>query len=102
MDFSLPPTLITAIAREDAVDDHDVEVHVEVEAAAESLHEGNRRELGVAQCDRARPHAVAIAERGRERTNECREELRVERRTGAPCTRTRRGDRGRTRRSVPA
>jgi len=46
------------ITREDAVDDHDMKVDVEVEAAPESLHEGDRTELRRGEPDAQRPPAV--------------------------------------------
>ncbi len=56
-----------------------MEVDVQVEAAAEALHERDGRELGVVERDRTSPLAVALAKRAREGAKHFREEARIER-----------------------
>src|SRR5450432_4112541 len=58
------------IAREHAVDDDDVEMHVQVEAAAESLNERNRTNFCVVDADASRPTSMVLGECARKAAND--------------------------------
>ena len=77
------------LSREDAVYHDDVEVDVEVEAAAETLDEGDGGELGFFERDGASPHAVTLSERAGECADDLRQEVRVVRSAGADVERKR-------------
>ena len=88
------------IAREDAVDDDDVQVDVEVEAAAEALHEGDGGVRARGEAGRTREGEMPAAQGVGERADDGGEKARIERlarTSGAGRRTTRARSRGRSR-----